>query len=551
MRNAFSSTLGTSTESEPAFFPWQRQRLLPLLTEAHERALRTRRAAVVSISGPVKLASSPPPFPAAGEPQLSPVEGCATGQGQGNEEELAATARPAELDPLTCFAVGPALGLTERFYWQEPEEQRILVGLGSALTLEARGPERFQHLANAWQHLAAEALVAAEPSGAELTVRNSHPLLFGGFAFDPEQPRSALWAGFPDGLLMLPSFLFTFSTPEPTLTVNALVAAETDPLALGRDLLAQLAALAQALQARPARAVSPAVTLASETASSLRLEPLLSPAAWMEQVAQVVSQIRRGAYEKVVLARAVRLLRQDGIFEPEPALQRLRTAYREAYLFAFSRAGRCFLGATPERLVEAQHGSLETMALAGSAPRGRSPHEDEQLARALLSSRKNQREHQIVVQMLRQALGNLCTEIHIDPEPHLRRLRNIQHLETRITGRLLPGRSVLEALAELHPTPAVGGFPRAAALAAIRAGERLDRGWYAAPIGWLDAAGNGTFAVALRSALIGGQEATLFAGGGIVADSDPASEYAETGWKFRAMLGALGMDEDDNESSLR
>ncbi|WP_052888923.1 isochorismate synthase [Thermogemmatispora carboxidivorans] len=542
MRNAFSSTLGTSTESEPAFFLWQRQRLLPLLMEAHERALHTRHPVLVSVSGPLALARQLLPFSITHQPPAD--ESTDAHPHSANESERATAIASTGLDPLICFAIGPALGFTERFYWQEPGEQRILVGLGSAVTLEAQGSERFHQLAGAWQRLAAEALIVAEPAPAG----HGQLLLFGGFAFDPEQPRSTLWEDFPDGLLMLPTFLLTFATSEPTLTVNVLVEAAMDPLQLGDTVMAQLEALARALASLPAVPLS---TAAVATPSSLRLEPLLPPAAWKAQVARAVDQIRSGAYDKVVLARAMRLLRQDGIFEPEPALQRLREGYQEAYLFAFSRAGSCFLGATPERLVQAQGGAVETMALAGSAPRGRSPHEDEQLARELLGSSKNQREHQIVVEMLRQALGRLCTEIHSDPEPRLRRLKNIQHLETRITGKLSSGRSVLEALEELHPTPAVGGFPRAAALAAIRSGEQLDRGWYAAPIGWVDAAGNGSFAVALRSALLRGQEATLFAGGGIVADSDPASEYAETQWKFRAMLGALGVDEDDDESNFR
>nr|BBH95934.1 isochorismate synthase [Thermogemmatispora argillosa] len=544
MRNAFSSTLGTSTESEPAFFSWQ-ERLLPLLREARERALQRGRAVLVSVSGPLALTRRP--FPSG--PQLGRSEVAAADPDRPGGAEQLATWSLASPDPLLCFALGPSLGYTERFFWQEPGEGRILVGLGRAAALQAQGPERFRQLASAWQHLAAEALVEqVPPSSASGTCKQ--PLLFGGFAFDPEQPRSDLWEGFPDGLLVLPAFLFMFVAPAPTLTINVLVEADSDPLQLETTISAQLEALAHTLTADASNTFSLSIATAALPPSSLHCEPLLPPDVWMELVAQAVSQIRRGAYEKVVLARAMRLLRQQGSFEPELALRRLRESYQEAYLFAFSHAGRCFLGATPERLVQAQDGGLETMALAGSAPRGRSPEEDERFARELLQSRKNQSEHRIVVQMLKQALQHLCTEINTDSKPHLRRLQNIQHLETRITGKLLPGRSVLEALEELHPTPAVGGFPRAAAMAAIRAGERLDRGWYAAPIGWVDAAGNGTFAVALRSALIRDQEATLFAGGGIVADSDPASEYAETCWKFRAMLGALGVNEDDDESSF-
>jgi isochorismate synthase len=180
------------------------------------------------------------------------------------------------------------------------------------------------------------------------------------------------------------------------------------------------------------------------------------------------------------------------------------------------------------------------MALAGSAPRGNSEEEDEQLDLELLQSAKNQGEHAIVVTMIREALAHYCSQVWVSDKPQLLRLKNIQHLQTPIIGKLLPGKSILDAIGELHPTPAVGGFPRETALAELREFEQLDRGWYAGPIGWINANGNGEFAVALRSALVDEAQATLFAGGGIVADSQPESEYAETCWKFAVMLRGLG-----------
>jgi isochorismate synthase len=183
------------------------------------------------------------------------------------------------------------------------------------------------------------------------------------------------------------------------------------------------------------------------------------------------------------------------------------------------------------------------MALAGSAPRGATEAEDRSLGSALLASSKNREEHEIVTTMLRVSLANLCSRTWIADTPKLLRLKNIQHLQTAIVGELQPGRSILEALQMLHPTPAVGGTPTEPALAFIRANENLDRGWYAGPIGWIDLHGDGEFAVALRSALLERRRATLFAGCGIVKNSDPEAEYAESCLKLQVILRSLSGEE--------
>jgi isochorismate synthase len=183
------------------------------------------------------------------------------------------------------------------------------------------------------------------------------------------------------------------------------------------------------------------------------------------------------------------------------------------------------------------------MALAGSAPRGSAPEQDAWLGDELLLQEKTHNEHAIVVAMIREALAPLTTELHSPQTPQLFKLQNVQHLLTPITGSLVKGTSILEVVAALHPTPAVAGEPRAAALAAIRKIESLDRGWYAGPIGWVGSDGSGEFAVALRSALISGRQATLFAGCGIVAGSDPDAEYLESCWKLQVMLKSLGRED--------
>ncbi len=246
-----------------------------------------------------------------------------------------------------------------------------------------------------------------------------------------------------------------------------------------------------------------------------------------------------GDYKKVVLARAVRITRTEGAFDVNAALQRLRESYPAAHIFALQSGERVFVGATPEPLVHVRDGQLLTTALAGTAPRGETDEDDTRLGQELLNSAKNREEHAIVVETIRDALAGLCAELEVAPEPHLLRLKNVQHLETSIRGQLLPELSILDAVACLHPTPAVGGFPVQTTLEKIRRDEQMDRGWWAGPVGWIDANGNGEFAVALRSALVQDNQATLFAGCGIVADSEPESEYAESCSKLQVMLRGL------------
>jgi isochorismate synthase len=246
--------------------------------------------------------------------------------------------------------------------------------------------------------------------------------------------------------------------------------------------------------------------------------------------------------EKVVLARAVRL-ESPATFEASRALRYFSKYAPGTYQFAFAREDDCFLGATPEQLVRVRNGELETMGLAGSMPRGTTAKQDERFGSELLASAKDRSEQEIVVRAMRQVLGDTCLQLQMSAEPTLLKLKSIQHLITRFNGTLADGYSVLDLVERLHPTPAVGGLPRAGALHWLREHENLDRGWYAGAVGWMDQNLEGEFAVAIRSALLNGNHATLFAGCGIVADSDPEREYAESALKLKPMLAALGAEE--------
>ncbi|MBE3560380.1 MAG: isochorismate synthase [Ktedonobacteraceae bacterium] len=430
------------------------------------------------------------------------------------QEILASLIIPVSpLDALLVWRAFRHLHEGECYFWELPARQTALVGTKPAVTIETGGAERFSAASAAWRSLLQNAIIA---HGAGSDERDG-PMFFGGFAFDPLNSRTPLWQHFPDGLLVLPTLLYHQNGEHAAFIISSLVSLTSNEEALAKQMATLLARLQQALN------VSEDLPVTAQS-GKLAVRDLISREDWQGIVADAVREIRHGAYQKVVLARSIQVTREEGAFDVEATLARLRESYASAYVFAFQRGERFFTGATPERLISARDGQLRTMALAGSFPRGTTEEEDQRLGAELLASEKNREEHEIVVKTLKEALASLCTKVHVADTAHLLRLKNIQHLETPIFGELLPDHSVLEALAVLHPTPAVGGLPREAALAAIRAKERLDRGWYAGPVGWLDARGDGEFAVALRSALIEGNQAILFTGCGIVADSVPESE---------------------------
>ncbi len=352
--------------------------------------------------------------------------------------------------------------------------ERLLVGHGVATEVTATGPDRLARVR------------AALPTA---------PLWFGGFAFRADHHPSAPWEGFPAARFVAPADIQAL---DPHLPFPADI-----PLP-------------------PLR----------------HRDPLPDRDAWRRMVDAALTAIARGDLTKVVLARALRLTFAAPL-DPLTVLARLRRAHPDTFCFLVEpRPGCAFLGATPELLARVQGDHLETEALAGSIARGVTPAEDRALGERLLQSDKDRREHALVVDAIRRALTPLTETLHIPPAPRLRRLANVQHLETPIHARLRSA-DLLRVVEALHPTPALGGTPRPAALDFIARHEPFPRGWYAAPVGWLNADGEGEFAVAIRSALICGRTAILYAGAGIVAGSEPDREWEETTLKLDAMRRAL------------
>ena len=433
-----------------------------------------------------------------------------------------------------------------RMYWARPVDAFAVAAVGAVATLAPAGDDRFAAVDRAWAALLDGAIIDDPSAGAP----GAGPLLLGGFAFDPDGPHAAHWRGFPTARMLLPRVQLATAGDASWLTATVLVGPNGVPDAplallgaLVRGLLAPIDRESGAEPVDEEPVVDPIASATTSTEGARPDEPLaladVIPAPeWRAIVAEAVTAIRAGTYDKVVLARAVRAVAPRA-FDVSAALRQLREAYPACYIFAnWSGDGAAFIGASPERLVRLDGREVRASSLAGSAPRGPTAARNAAHAAALLASVKDGAEHAIVRRALVGALAELCDDVQADAEPSLLALANVYHLHTNVRAWLRPGRTLLDLVARLHPTPAVGGAPREPALRFLRARERLDRGWYAAPIGWIGRDG-GEFAVGLRSALVQGDTAWLFAGCGIVADSDPEREYAESLHKLRAMERAL------------
>lgn len=262
------------------------------------------------------------------------------------------------------------------------------------------------------------------------------------------------------------------------------------------------------------------------------------PAAFEEAVGRATSEIARGGFEKVVLARSIRI-EKDSAYDPAMVFASMRGAFPSCFCFATGSPDLTFCGASPELLVRRSGPLAATVALAGSARRSADPAVDAHLGESLLQSRKDRAEHEIVVERIKRTLDPVSVWVDCADEPQLARISNIQHLATPIRAQLTDSASVMSLVSRLHPTPAVGGEPRDDALRAISEIEEMDRGWYSGPVGWMDTTGDGEFCVALRCALLRDRAATLFAGAGIVGESQPSAELAETELKLDALLPLL------------
>lgn len=377
-------------------------------------------------------------------------------------------------------------------------ERRGLAGRGEALRIDLPGSDA-AGAAAAW----AAAVERIEVDD-EVGVPGTGPVAFGALPFDRSAPGS--------------------------LVVPALVVGRADD---GTRWITTVS---------PEGGEPPAVPPTDELPAESEVDPgqLLvragRPAAeWCEAVAGARDRIRAGGLTKVVLAREV-VVEAERPWSRHVVLTRLRTAYPTCFLTSVDG----MVGASPELLLSRRGDIVRSHPMAGTARRGADPTTDARLAAALLASDKDRVEHQITIDMVHDTLLPWCSYVDSEPEPSVVAMANVQHLATLMEGRLShPPASALELVSALHPTPAVCGDPREAALEVISDLEGADRGRYAGPVGWVDGTGDGEWVVGIRSADLDGRRARVFAGVGVVADSDPEAELVETRAKLQALLGAL------------
>lgn len=461
-------------------------------------------------------------------------------------------------DVLRCYA---RAGDRDRFFWQRVEADEAFCSFGSVDEIESGGCGRFSDVRDWTQSLRDRIDWLGEHRAV------SAPLFVGGFGFESEMSISPDWKAFPAARFVLPEVMveqragcshwILFARVEPGATRHSV---ESDLATRFDDAVAVSA---------PETVEDSIETVEDSIEEGNRnldgfgddfggpefiVRADRSHGRFQDQIRNALRHIEEGRMAKVVVARSLSV-DHDAPFDIPSFLARLRSMYPSCTLVAVGRAKDTFLAATPETLVRVAGREVASAALAGSAPRGRHPEEDRALGQALLGSEKENAEHRHVVDSIRYVLEPWCEGFEIPEAPALRRLVGIQHLETNVRGRIArredgqPAVDLLGLVEALHPTPAVGGVPAENAATWLRRFEGLDRGWYAAPIGWLDQSGGGDFRVALRSALIrnglgpsgesAASRALLFAGAGVVEGSDPARELVETRIKLRALLAPM------------
>jgi len=437
---------------------------------------------------------------------------------------VSATAPIGDCDP-SAIAFASRRADDRWFCWEQPDRDGFaLAGVGCAHTVVSRGPVRFEEVVADCAEVARVRL-ADEPEDAPA---GAGPVWVGGFAFSPQGGVEPHWSSLPPALMFLPELAMLRVGDDAFLTAAAVVAPGADP----EDAIASVRKRLASLRGSKLPLLDPHLT------ADTHVRSLRSPGEFERSVERAVERIAAGELEKVVLAREI-LVEAPSAYDPAAVHGALRELFPSCFCFSVGTPEAAFIGASPELLVRRRGAVAATVALAGSTRRSADPAVDDHLGEQLLHSDKDRSEHEIVARRIERTLRRHAVWVESAPEPTVIKVANIQHLATPIHAQLSEPRSALELAGLLHPTPAVGGEPRDAAIAAIPELEGIDRGWYAGAIGWMDAAEDGELCVGVRTALLRDRTAHLYAGNGIVGASDPAAELAETEIKLDALLPLL------------
>ena len=423
-----------------------------------------------------------------------------------------------ELD-LSAAVLASRRASEDRFFCLEQPDRGgfALATLGTAAVVEASGRDRFAQAARACRALGRGGLVD-----------DNGPRFVGGFAFAPDGGASPEWRSLAPAQMVLPEVALSRQDGAARMTLTAVVDGDAPVDAVA----GRLAERAQSLRAAPMPLLDP------DPVERARVASAAPPEHFEAAITRAVERIQAGDLNKVVLAREVRVHAPETI-DPAPIYDGLRTVFPSCYCYLVGTPELSFIGASPELLVRRDGARAQTVALAGTRRRSADPSVDRFLGEQLLSSPKDREEQAIVTRRIERTLEPVSVWVAAAEEPVLVRVHNVQHLATPIRAQLADQVACLELAGRLHPTPAVGGEPADKALPLIPALEGLDRGWYAGPVGWTDLAEDGEFCVALRCALLRGNVAHLYAGEGIVADSEPAQELEANEAKLQALLPLL------------
>lgn len=411
------------------------------------------------------------------------------------------------------------------FYIERASDEEALAGAEAVVEARFDGPDRFAQV-KAFSDEILENTIAV----GDLSEAFTGPHFFTAFAFDDSVPEGSAFSA---ATVFLPRWQVSRSKGKYGAVANIRIDTDTNV----DELVARVWGAYSKFGAFDYASEEEFVKEQPEPQVLSREE--LASDEYPQAVEAALGEIRSGAYEKIVLARGVEL-KADQAWQPLNTLNRLRERFSGCFTFSYGGgAAGSFIGATPERLLQIRDGHLLTEAIAGSAPRGVTAGEDAKFARGLLESAKDQHEHAYVRDSIIRRLANLGVEAKAEGAPRLLPLANVQHLRTPIKAEVGETVHLLDMLADMHPTPAVGGTPREASVPRIKDLEKIDRGLYAGVVGWFNHLNEGEMVVSIRSALIEGETAKLYAGAGIVEGSDPEKEMRETEMKLHALLDVL------------
>lgn len=436
------------------------------------------------------------------------------------------------IDPLAGLELLDE-GNSYQYFWEKPDDEFAIAAGKSLLKITAEGKQRFKNIS--------DKIAAVKEQSLEYTaVSHSHSgiCFLGGFSFFDKNDNLE-WHSFGSASFTVPEWQIIKEGRLTLLTLNFKASSFDSSRHLDAQVRETLSGIGRILTLNSGQDLSPFKQPGMMPDISTGKQAFKQ---WSESVSKAKKLIRQEKFDKIVLARKARVELNEHI-APTHIVNALRGQYPNCYTFLIRQEeSKTFLGCTPERLVSFRKNYVLTEALAGSIQRGSTATEDTILERELMQSAKNADEHNYVIKAIEQRLASLVRNIERGARPVIKKLTNVQHLFTPITAWLNEEVNPLTVLEQLHPTPAVGGYPWKDAAPYIRELENFDRGWYAGPVGWLNSNGGGEFAVAIRSGLIDKSHAHFYAGCGIVADSDADAEWREMILKLSPMFSALQYD---------